>query len=349
MSPGFFFRLAVRLAFTILLLTASTFAQDARGTITGRATDTTGAALPNASVQVTNVATGVSVNVRTNEAGNFVIPYLTPGIYTLTVEQTGFRKFVQEQLQVRTNETVEVNPQLQVGDAKESVTVTAETPLLATAEVSMGQVVDTRRIEELPLFAGNALDLVHLAPGTVNGMDMRLRKAPFNNAPSQFSTDGSGNYNNEFTIDGVSNLYSDGTQPRVAFSPPQTAISEFKVQTSAFDATVGHTLGSVVNLVTKGGTNTIHGEAHEWLRHSMFDARPSSRTAPARAFRFIRTTVTAHPAAVRLSFRDCMTGATKRFGISPGKRTSSAIRTILRPRPCRPSRCGAAISRDCSR
>lgn len=262
----------MRLAFAIVLLTASAFAQDARGTITGRATDTTGAALPNASVQVTNVATGVSVNVRTNEAGNFVIPYLTPGIYTLTVEQTGFRKFVQEQLQVRTNETVEVNSQLQVGDAKESVTVTAETPLLATAEVSMGQVVDTRRIEELPLFAGNALDLVQLAPGTVNGTDMRLRKAPFNNAPSQFSTDGSGNYNNEFTIDGVSNLYSDGTQPRVAFSPPQTAISEFKVQTSAFDATVGHTLGSVVNLVTKGGTNAIHGEAHEWLRRSMFDA-----------------------------------------------------------------------------
>jgi hypothetical protein len=272
MSPRCFLQGAVRLAFAILLLTASAFAQDARGTITGRATDTTGAALPNASVQVTNVATGVSVNVRTNEAGNFVVPYLTPGIYTLTVEQTGFRKFVQEQLQVRTNETVEVNPQLQVGDAKESVTVTAETPLLATAEVSMGQVVDTRRIEELPLFAGNALDLVQLAPGTVNGTDMRLRKAPFNNAPSQFSTDGSGNYNNEFTIDGVSNLYSDGTQPRVAFSPPQTAISEFKVQTSAFDATVGHTLGSVVNLVTKGGTNTIHGEAHEWLRHSMFDA-----------------------------------------------------------------------------
>src|SRR5919206_942316 len=136
----------------------------------------------------------------------------------------------------------------------------------------MAQRVNNRRIQDLPLFAGNAMDLVHLAPGTVNGTNLRLRKAPFNNAPSQFATDGGGNYNNEFTIDGVSNLYSDGTQPRVAFSPPQTSIAEFKVQTSAFDATVGHTLGSVVNLSTKGGTNAFHGEAHEWLRHSMFDA-----------------------------------------------------------------------------
>ena len=100
------------------------------------------------------------------------------------------------------------------------------------------------------------MDLVHLAPGTVNGTNMRLRKAGFNNAPSTFSTDGGGNYQNEFTIDGVPNVYSDGTQPRVAFSPPQTAIGEFKVQTSAFDASLGHTMGSTVNISTKGGTNT---------------------------------------------------------------------------------------------
>ncbi len=172
---------------------------------------------------------------------------------------------------MRVNDTVELNMQMQVGDVTESVQVTAETPLLSTAEASLGQVVDERRVAELPLFAGNAMDLVHLAPGTVNGTDMRLRKAPFNNAPSQFSTDGSGNYGNAFTIDGVANVYSDGTSPRVAFSPPTASLAEFKVQTSSFDAVIGRTLGSLVNVSTKGGTNTIHGQAWWWLRHSAFD------------------------------------------------------------------------------
>lgn len=247
-------------------------AQDARGTIVGRVTDGSGAVLADANVQVTNDARGTTTSVKTNDAGNFTLPYLTVGTYTLAVESGGFKRFVQEKIEVRINETVEVNPQLQVGDAKEAVTITAETPLLSTSEVSMGQVVDTRRIEDLPLFAGNAMDLVHLAPGTVNGTNLRLRKAPFNNAPSQFSTDGGGNYQNEFTIDGISNIYSDGTQPRVAFSPPQSSVAEFKVQTTTFDATVGHTLGSVVNVSTKSGTNQLHGDLHEWLRNSVFDA-----------------------------------------------------------------------------
>jgi hypothetical protein len=100
---------------------------------------------------------------------------------------------------------------------------------------------------------------------------MRLRKAPFNAAPSQFSTDGAGNNNNEFTIDGVSNTFSDGTAPRVAFAPPAASISEFRVQTSPFDAAVGHTQGALVNVSTKGGSNELRGSAWWWLRHSAFD------------------------------------------------------------------------------
>ena len=101
---------------------------------------------------------------------------------------------------------------------------------------------------------------------------MRLRKAPFNNAPSQFSTDGSGLFNNEFNIDGITNTFSDSVNVRVAFSPPQPSIGEFKVQTSSFDASNGHTMGSVVNINSKGGTNQFHGSAYWWLRHSDLDA-----------------------------------------------------------------------------
>ena len=187
------------------------------------------------------------------------------------MENAGFRKFVRDNVQVRVGETVTLDVQLTVGDVNETVNVTAETPLLQTAEASLGQVVDERRILELPLFSGNAMEFTLLAPGTVNGTDMRLRKAPFNNAPSQFSTDGSGLFNNEFNIDGVVNTFSDGTNVRVAFSPPQASLAEFKVQTSTFDASLGHTTGSVVNISTKGGTNDIHGSAWWWLRHSKLD------------------------------------------------------------------------------
>src|SRR5262245_50676781 len=155
-------------------------AQDARGSIVGRVTDDSGAVVPNAEVRATNVATGVGAASRSNASGNYTLPYLVPGTYSVTTENSGFKKFVRDNVQVRVNDVVELNIQLNVGDVAESVQVSAETPLLSTAEASLGQVIDERRITELPLFAGNAMDLVHLAPGTVNGTDMRLRKAPFN-------------------------------------------------------------------------------------------------------------------------------------------------------------------------
>jgi Carboxypeptidase regulatory-like domain/TonB dependent receptor len=246
-------------------------AQDARGTIVGRVTDPSGAVLAAVEVHATNTATGVVVSARTNESGNYNLPYLVPGFYNLTSEISGFKKFVRDNIQVRVGDTVELNIQMAVGDVAEKMEVTAETPLLSTAEASLGQVVDERRVLNLPLFSGNAMEFALLAPGTTNATDMRLRKAAFNNAPSQFSTDGSGSYGNEFTIDGVTNTFSDATNVRVAFSPPQASIGEFKVQTSAFDASLGHTMGSVVNVSTKGGGNEIHGSAWWWLRHSAFD------------------------------------------------------------------------------
>lgn len=248
-------------------------AQDPRGTVLGRVTDASGAVVPGAEVRITNDNTGVSASAKTNDSGNFVLPYLLAGIYTMNCEMQGFKKWVRPGVQVRIQDSVEVNIDLQLGATTEVIEVTATTPLLSTAEASLGQVIDERRVLELPQFAGNAMDLVHLAPGTVNGTNMRLRKAGFNSAPSTFSTDGGGNNQNEFSIDGVSNTYSDGTAPRVAFSPPSTAISEFKVQTSAFDASLGHTMGSTVNVSTKSGTNDIHGEFHEWFRHSALDNR----------------------------------------------------------------------------
>ena len=266
------FRYTAGLAAAALVLVCTLSAQDPRGTVSGRVTDSTGAVVPGAEVRIVNDNTGVSASAKTNDSGNFVLPYLPAGPYALNCQLQGFKKWERKGIQVRIQDNVEVNIALEVGAATETIQVTETTPLLATTDASLGQIIDERRVLELPQFAGNAMDLVHLAPGTVNGTNLRLRKAGFNSAPSQFSTDGGGNNQNEFSIDGVSNTFSDGTAPRVAFSPPQTAISEFKVQTAAFDAALGHTMGSTVNVSTKSGTNTLHGEAHEWFRHSALDA-----------------------------------------------------------------------------
>ncbi|WP_238325877.1 TonB-dependent receptor [Bryobacter aggregatus] len=264
-------RWIVQLLIISLGLCSLASAQDARGTILGRVTDTTGANIVAAPVRALNPSTGVTLTATTNADGNYLLPYLLPGKYTVTVEMTGFKKAVQNQVEVRVGDQVELNIVLTLGDVKETLEVSAATPLLNTADSSLGQVVDERRITELPSFAGNAMDMVHLAPGTVNGTNLRLRKAPFNSAPSAFSTDGSGNNQNEFAIDGISNTYSDGTAPRVAFSPPQFSLSEFKIQTTPYDASSGHTMGSVVNVSTKGGTNDLHGELHWWFRNKAFD------------------------------------------------------------------------------
>jgi hypothetical protein len=191
----------------------------------------------------------------------------------VTVELTGFKRFVREGIQVRVGEPTELEIELQVGEVTESVQVSAVSPLLDTTTSTLGQVIDSRRILELPTLAGNAFELALLTPGVVNGTNLRDRKPAFNNGNSQVSTDGNGTYNNEFQIDGVSNTFADGSErARVAFSPPQTAIQEFKMQTATYDASFGHTIGSVVNVSTRSGTNKLHGEAHWFVRNRAFDA-----------------------------------------------------------------------------
>ncbi|MBM3744516.1 MAG: carboxypeptidase regulatory-like domain-containing protein [Acidobacteria bacterium] len=249
-----------------------TLAQESRGTILGRVTDPTGAMIPSVEVRVTNVATGAAASTRTNSSGNYTIPFLLPGIYTLTAELVGFKTFRRDGIQVRVNDSLEVNVEMTVGDVAERIEVTAATPLLETTTASLGQVVDERRMTELPVQAGNPFELVLLAPGVTNATNLRLRKAGWNNAPSQIMTDGNPQYSNEFTIDGVTNTFSSGTTPRVAFSPPQTAVTEIKVQTATYDASLGHTPGSVINASTKAGTNQVRGELHYWLSNSALDA-----------------------------------------------------------------------------
>ncbi|MGH9665799.1 MAG: carboxypeptidase regulatory-like domain-containing protein, partial [Bryobacteraceae bacterium] len=257
----------------LILCTSALFGQDPRGTILGRVLDEAKAVIPGAEIHATNVATGVAAAAVTNTSGTYNIPFLNPGVYTVTAEAKGFKRFAREGVQVRTGESVEVNIPMELGQVSETVEVTGAPPVLETSSPSLGQVIDTRRVTELPLLAGNAFELALLTPGVVNGTDMRDRKPAFNNGDSQISTDGNGMYNNEFQIDGVSNTFADGSgHARVAFSPPQASIEEFKMQTATYDASIGHTVGSLVNVSTVSGTNQLHGEAHWFVRNRAFDA-----------------------------------------------------------------------------
>lgn len=262
----------IRVALLLAACAVAGFAQESRGTILGRVTDSSGAALPGVEVKATNVSTNITAAARTNESGSYNIPFLLAGPYRVTAETSGFKKYLQAGVEVRVSESVEVNIEMQPGQVTESVEIKADTAQLDTTSPSLGQVIDQRRVQELPIFSGNASELTLLAPGVVNATNLRMRKAAFNNAPSQVATDGNGQYNNEFTIDGVPNTFADGSTARVAFSPPIYAIREFKIQTSAYDASVGHTIGALTNMSTASGENEIHGEVHLWERNSAFDA-----------------------------------------------------------------------------
>jgi Carboxypeptidase regulatory-like domain/TonB dependent receptor len=248
------------------------FAQESRGTIAGRITDPSSSALAGVQVRALNTQTGASASSRTNESGLFNIPYLLPGVYQVSAELAGFSKLERNGIEVRVSETVDVNLSMTVGDVTQVLNVGGDTPLLETSSVSMGQVVDQKRLVDLPIASGNAAELVLLAPGTTNATDLRSRKAAFNNGPSQVTTDGNAQYSNEFAIDGVPNTFASGSSPRIAFSPPQGALSEFKIETTSYDASLGHTPGSLVNMTTASGTNQFHGEVHEFLGNAALDA-----------------------------------------------------------------------------
>lgn len=259
-------------ALCLLAIAGITFAQEFRGSITGLVIDISGAVVVGARVTVTNSATNVSTSAATDESGNYTVLYLTPGQYRVSVEAKGFKKFVRPGLEVRVGDKLTLDLQLEVGPVEETMNVTGQAPLLDTATASAGQVVDRRRISELPLSDGNPFTLTRLATGIGYIGDLKFSR-PFDNAgTSNIVADGvSPRSGNEFTLDGSPNMAhrdSQGT-PRVAFVPPADAVQEFKVETASFDAQQGHTAGATINVTVKSGTNSLHGTLYEFLRNDV--------------------------------------------------------------------------------
>ncbi|HWB52596.1 MAG TPA: carboxypeptidase-like regulatory domain-containing protein, partial [Tepidisphaeraceae bacterium] len=268
----------------LLTLTGNVCAQEARGTIQGRVLDSSGAIISGASVQATNLATKTVFRATTDAQGSYNLPYLAPGFYTLSATAKGFKRTDRSNIELTIDQRLQVDMVLELGSVQETVVVTAETPILDTASANLGQVVDSRRVAELPTPDGSPMSLVYLTPGVANTYPAAPSavSAPElqQNAITQSAFGGLPRGSVDFTLDGVPNTQNSIADYGSGFvnSPPADIVSEFKIETP-FDASVGHTSGLVVNFVLKTGGNSVHGSAWyvdrepEWGANNWFANR----------------------------------------------------------------------------
>ena len=269
----------LRVLAAFALCVAAVLAQTSTGQISIEVTDSSGALVPGARLRLVGSKTGEVVRTLvSNDTGSAVAALLRPGAYTVEVTKEGFKRLERSGIDLRVDDVLNLRLTLEPGGVTESVTITAEAELLEEKTHSVGQVVDDRTMQQLPLNGRNYLQLGNLTAGAVPNTRSRDRT---------FSAYGNRGLQNAFLLDGARNqnyLRGLDNRARDAMRPSLEAISEFKVQTSNFSAEYGASAGAVVNVVTKSGTNEFHGSAFEFLRNSAFDARdffqPAGREKP---------------------------------------------------------------------
>jgi hypothetical protein len=252
---------AIPLAF--LLVSLSLWAQTPTGTLQGTVKDPVGGSVPDAKVTVTNTETGIARTVNTDATGRYLLPYLLPGNYRIIVEKTGFQVLRQENvlLNVAQNRTVDLT--LAIGAVTQEIRVDGTPPAVDVNTSTVGQVVDFKRIVELPLLGRNVIALAALTPGV--------------NPTGGGATPGMGGGRNamsEIQIDGATNIAPEnnvGINSRI-YDPQVDSVQEFTVQVNALQAEYGRFSGGVINIVTKSGTNELHGAVYEFLRNPVLNA-----------------------------------------------------------------------------
>ncbi len=267
-------RLRTLSIFAILALlaasTLSAWAVETSGNILGTVRDVTGASVPNAKVTVTNEATGMTRSVSTDGLGEYNLKLLPVGSYTVRIEATGFSTYVQRGITVDVNENARIDAQLRPGAVSQEVEVQADASQVESTVATLGKVVDERKVVGLPLNGRNFLQLGSLQPG-VNPISPNLSKSGSGAAADQgFNVNGLRTQANIFMVDG--GLDTDLFFTSSVLKPPPDAIQEFRILTNSYSAEYWGG-GSVVNLVTKSGTNRFHGALWEFLRNDAFDAR----------------------------------------------------------------------------
>ncbi|MBV9084457.1 MAG: carboxypeptidase regulatory-like domain-containing protein [Acidobacteriaceae bacterium] len=279
---------------TILLHTPLAEAQNVYGSIVGTVTDASGAVMSGAKVTLTNSGTNERRETASDTAGDYQFLNLLPGQYQVEVKQTGFKRFLRNRITVQVQDAVRIDAHMDLGDTAQTVEVTAQTPLLQTQDATLGQVVESRQVQNLALNGRNVLNLISLAPGVVP-LGQTGGNPVTNNVNSWGNYQiGGGAANQSATyIDGapINVSYVNGT----ALVPTQEAIQEFKIDTSAISPEFGRFAGGIVNMSTRTGTS----DAYEFLCHSDLIQTTSLTIALGRRGPSSRKTSLASPTAAR--------------------------------------------------
>jgi hypothetical protein len=268
-------RWLISLSFALsLCLICSTivFAQSTGGRIVGRVSDSSGAVLAGVTVTATNEATGVSRTALTNDSGDYVLVSVQPATYTIQYELTGFKKNVQKGILVDVNQVVTLNSTLQIGGSQEVVEVTSEAPQVDTSSTQLGAVINDRSVNELPLNSRDTYQFLQLQPGVQAQLGNGNGSLFYGSQDvGSVSVNGGRTRSNNFSVNGGDANDQFVNSPTV--EPTPDSIEEFRVITNTFDAEYGRNSGSVVNVITKSGTNNFHGNIYEYFRNTVLDAR----------------------------------------------------------------------------
>ncbi len=259
-------------AIVLLLAVCQAFGQQNTGTISGTVSDQQGAVIPGAAVEVKNVSTNFLFTASTSENGLYTAPGLAVGEYEISAESAGFKRAVRSGVTLQVNQIARVDLQLEIGQVTEVIEVTGEAPLVDTGDATLGEVIERKRVSDLPINGRSALALTLLTSGVVSN------SGPTNSGfgdrgiqLSSISINGSPNSMNAQMLDGNNNILS--YVGEVGVPPAVDAVEEFKVQSGTMSSEFGYTAGGAINLVTRSGNNEIHGTAYEFLRNDALDAR----------------------------------------------------------------------------
>lgn len=241
-------------------------------TLRGTVTDSSGAVVVGANVSATNAATGVRRETKTDTSGNYEIPGLQVGTYDVTVENAGMQPRTAKGVGLPVSQIVVQNFQLGLAKTEEVVTVSSEVPVVDTSTMTVGQVINERTVQQIPLNGRHFVDLGLLVPGSVTPPQNGFLTAPLRGQGS-FAINTAGNREDtvNFMVNGV-NL-NDIAQNQITFQPSINTVDEFKVDNSTYSADYGRNSGAIVNIATRSGANSWHGEGFEFLRNNVFDAR----------------------------------------------------------------------------
>jgi carboxypeptidase family protein/TonB-dependent receptor-like protein len=256
----------------LCLFSGTSLQAQSTATLHGTVTDASGAAVPKATVTACNQATGIGWTTETNEEGNYLIPALPAGVYRIEITREGFQKYIISGLKLHVATSVEQNVRLKVGEMSQQVVITAETPVIDTSTMTVGQVINQATVQDIPLNGRHFVDLTLLIPGTVTAPQNGFLTAPLR-GQGAFGVNTAGQREDtvNYMINGI-NL-SDEVQNQITFQPSINTVQEFKVNNSTFSAEYGRNSGAIVNVATRSGTNTFHGDVYEFMRNSALDAR----------------------------------------------------------------------------